>query len=86
MALWTKISIQWRSNVKRSVFNFFRKIVTDFASRISRGNLFHKRGAQVRQPRAMNGRNFFLTAVQDVITSYFRISVFAGVSRNVIHH
>ena len=33
-----------RSNVKRCVFNYFRKIVTDFASRISKGNLFHKRG------------------------------------------
>ena len=36
----------------------------------------------MRQPRAISGRNLFLTAVQDVITSYFRISVFAGVSRN----
>ena len=42
--------------------------MTDFASRISRGNLFHKRRAR---PRTVNIRNFFLTAVQDVITSYF---------------
>ena len=35
----------------------------------------------MQQPRTMNGRNFFLTAVEDVITLYFRISVFAGVFR-----
>ena len=40
----------------------------------------------VQQPRTMNGRNFFLTAVQDVISSYYRISVFAGVSRNAINY
>ena len=57
--------------------------MTAFASRISRGNLFH---SAVRQLRTMNDRNRFLNAVQDVITSYFRISVFAGVSRNVINH
>ena len=34
-----------RSNVIRCVFIFFRKIVTDFSSRISRGNLFHNCGA-----------------------------------------
>ena len=33
----------------------------------------------MRQPRTMNGRNLFLTAVHDVITSYFRL--FGGVSQ-----
>ena len=41
---WWMLRSGGRSNVKRCVFSFFRKIVTDFASRISRGNLFHKRG------------------------------------------
>ena len=30
---------------KKVYFHFFQKIVTDFASLISRGNLFHKRSA-----------------------------------------
>ena len=34
-----------RSNVKRCVYISFRKIETDISSRMSRGKLFHKRGA-----------------------------------------
>ena len=45
------------SNVKKCVFIFLRKIVTDFASRNSRGNLFQE-GSAVQQPQTMNGRNF----------------------------
>ena len=71
-----------RSNVKRCVFNFFRKIVT-ILLHVFQEAIYSTRA--VRQPQTMNGRNLFLTADLDVITSYFRISVFAGVSQNVIN-
>ena len=49
-----------RCNVKRCVFNFFR-----------RKNVFQEASystSAVQQPRTMNGFNLFLTAVQDVMT------------------